>query len=88
MIKEGENATAFIGEMAERSGVASTKMVVEGNPGEELVRVAEEVGVNAIVIGSCGRSGLEKFLLGSVAEKVVRTSTVPVITVPGEKVCD
>ena len=88
LIREGEDATSYVDDMAKRAAVPSTKMVVEGNPGEELVRVAEEVGVNAIVIGSCGRSGLEKFLLGSVAEKVVRTSTVPVITVPGEKVCD
>jgi nucleotide-binding universal stress UspA family protein len=88
LIREGEEATGYIEEMAKRAGVASAKKVVEGNPGEELVRFADEAGVDAIVIGSCGRSGLEKFLLGSVAEKVVRTSTVPVITVPGEKVCD
>jgi nucleotide-binding universal stress UspA family protein len=88
LIKEGEEATGYIEEMAKRAGVTASKKVVEGNPGEELVRFADEAGVSAIVIGSCGRSGLEKFLLGSVAEKVVRTSTVPVITVPGEKVCD
>ncbi|KUK44617.1 MAG: universal stress protein [Methanothrix sp.] len=88
LVKEGEEATGFIEEMAKRAGVTSAKKVIEGNPGEELVRFADEAGVDAIVIGSCGRSGLEKFLLGSVAEKVVRTSTVPVITVPGEKVCD
>ncbi len=88
LIKEGEEATGYIEEMAKRAGVAASKKVVEGNPGEELVRFAGEAGVSAIVIGSCGRSGIEKFLLGSVAEKVVRTSTVPVITVPGEKVCD
>ncbi len=88
LIKEGEEATGYIEEMANKAGVASAKKVVEGNPGVELVQYADESGVDAIVIGSCGRSGLEKFLLGSVAEKVVRTSRVPVITVPGEMVCD
>jgi len=39
-----------------------------------------------LVMGSVGRTGLDKFLLGSVAEKVVRNSRVPVLTVPGEKV--
>jgi nucleotide-binding universal stress UspA family protein len=37
-------------------------------------------------MGSVGRSGLDKFLLGSVAEKVVRNSNIPVLTVPKEAV--
>ena len=40
--------------------------------------------MNVIVMGSVGRTGLDKFLLGSVAEKVVRNSKVPVLTVPRE----
>ncbi len=88
LIKEGEEATDYIEEMAKRAGVACTKMVIEGHPGDELVRFADESGANVIVLGSCGRSGLDKFLLGSVAEKVVRTSRVPVLTVPGERVCE
>lgn len=88
LIKEGEEATDYIEEMANKAGVTSTKKVIEGHPGDELVRFADEAGVDVIVIGSCGRSGLEKFLLGSVAEKVVRTSKVPVLTVPGDRVCD
>ncbi len=85
LIKEGEDATNFIGEMAERAGVPCTKEVIEGNPSEELIRRAES-GAEMLVMGSVGRTGLDKFLLGSVAEKVVRNSRVPVLTVPGEKV--
>jgi nucleotide-binding universal stress UspA family protein len=88
LIKEGEEATDYVEEMANKAGVTSAKKVIEGNPGDELVRFADEAGIDVIVIGSCGRSGLEKFLLGSVAEKVVRTSKVPVLTVPGDRVCD
>ena len=73
------------GEMAERAGVPCNKEVIEGNPSEELIRRAES-GANMVVMGSVGRTGLDKFLLGSVAEKVVRNSRVPVLTVPGEKV--
>jgi len=35
------------------------------------------------IMGSVGRTGLDKFLLGSVAEKVVRNSRIPVLTIPG-----
>jgi len=61
-------------------------MVIEGNPGEEIIRSSAESGIEVVVMGSVGRTGLDKFLLGSVAEKVVRNSKVPVLTVPGEKV--
>ena len=86
MLDEGREATDHIGEMAEKAGVTCTKAVVEGNVGEELHRFADESGADVVVIGSCGRTGLEKFLLGSVAEKVVRGSKVPVLTVPGREV--
>jgi nucleotide-binding universal stress UspA family protein len=86
LIKEGQEATDYVEEMARRAGVGSTKKVIEGNPGEELIKFAEESGIEVVVMGSVGRTGLDKFLLGSVAEKVVRNSKVPVLTVPGEKV--
>lgn len=86
LIREGEDATNYVVEMATRAGVASTKMVVEGNPGDELLRLSSESGIGVVVMGSVGRTGLDKFLLGSVAENVVRNSRVPVLTVPGEKI--
>jgi nucleotide-binding universal stress UspA family protein len=86
LIREGEDATNYVEEMATRAGVASTKMVVEGNPGDELLRLSSESGIDVVVMGSVGRTGLDKFLLGSVAENVVRNSRVPVLTVPGEKI--
>jgi len=86
LIREGEDATNYVEEKATRAGVASTKMVVEGNPGDELLRLSSESGIDVVVMGSVGRTGLDKFLLGSVAENVVRNSRVPVLTVPGEKI--
>jgi nucleotide-binding universal stress UspA family protein len=86
LIREGEDATSYVDEMAKRAAVPSTKMVVEGNPGEELLKLSSESGFDVVVMGSVGRTGLDKFLLGSVAEKVVRNSKLPVLTVPGEKV--
>jgi len=45
------------------------------------LKIAEERRVDVIVLGSIGKTGLEKFLLGSVAEKVVRNSRHPVLIV-------
>lgn len=52
-----------------------------GDPVEEIVRLASESGANLIVMGTHGRTGLRRVLLGSVAEKVLRTASCPVMTV-------
>ena len=53
----------------------------EGNPAAEILRVAEEVKCDLIVIGSHGRTGLARILMGGVAEHVVRKATCPVLVV-------
>jgi nucleotide-binding universal stress UspA family protein len=57
-----------------------TKMV-EGHPAETICRVAKEEGCDLIVMGTHGRSGLGRLLLGSVAEQVLREAACPVLTV-------
>lgn len=56
--------------------------LVEGVPYREIVRMSEELGADLIVLGTHGRTGIRHLLLGSVAERVVRSAKVPVITVP------
>ena len=51
------------------------------NPSVEVIRVAETLRCDLIVLGTHGKTGLELLVIGSVAEKVVRTSTIPVLTV-------
>ena len=53
----------------------------EGPPSREIVGYATEEGCDLIVMGTHGRGGLNRLLLGSVAERVVRSSEVPVLTV-------
>jgi nucleotide-binding universal stress UspA family protein len=65
-----------------KDGVDPTKFIRFGRPHEEISRFAEEQKVDLIVMGTHGRTGLAHFLVGSVAERVVRTSKVPVLTVP------
>jgi nucleotide-binding universal stress UspA family protein len=52
-----------------------------GHPAEEIRKFAEEQGADLIVMATHGRTGLRHIVLGSVAEKTVRLSTVPVLTV-------
>jgi len=80
MQREGRKATEEVVEMASEAGVPCQKLVVEGEPGEELIRISSEMDL--LVLGSIGRTGLDRFLLGSVAEKVVRRSAVPVLVIP------
>lgn len=56
-------------------------VVVSGDAAEEIVRQAEERGAQIIVMATHGRRGLDRLLFGSVAEKVVKTASVPVLTV-------
>jgi nucleotide-binding universal stress UspA family protein len=57
------------------------RRLAEGDPATEIVRLAREAGCNLIVLGTHGRTGLSRVLMGSVAEQVVRKAPCPVITV-------
>lgn len=59
----------------------------QGKPFAEIIKFADEAGVNMIIMGTRGRTGLETVLLGSTAEKVLRKSSVPVFVVrrPGHR---
>ena len=52
-----------------------------GAPWEEILSVATERGADLVVVGTHGRRGFAHALMGSVAERVVRLSTIPVLTV-------
>ena len=82
MLKEGEEAVAYIEEKSKKEGISCDKVILKGNPSDELIRYSKESGANILVMGSIGRTGISRFLLGSVAEKVVRHSEVPVMVVP------
>ena len=55
--------------------------VETGEPGETILAKAKEMGAGLIVLGTHARKGWQHFMIGSIAERVVRTSTVPVLTV-------
>jgi nucleotide-binding universal stress UspA family protein len=65
----------------ERDRIGASSEVVFGSPAQAIVEHAEGRGFDLIVMGTHGRSGVAHLLLGSVAERVVRTAPCPVLTV-------
>lgn len=61
-------------------GVPYEHRMVTGDPATEICRLAEEEGVDMIVLGTHGRTGLRRLLMGSVAEAIVRRASCPVFT--------
>lgn len=81
-ILEGAQA-ALDAAVAKRKGrgVAIRPLLGQGDAWRTALATADEVGAGMIVMGTHGRRGLPRALIGSVAEKVVRTARVPVLTV-------
>lgn len=68
-------------EQREGAGVTIRGVIRQGDAHRVILDVAKEVGAGLVTLGTHGRKGLSRVLLGSVAEKVVRSSSVPVMTV-------
>lgn len=77
----GREAICCIEENAKAAGIEAAPILLKGNPAEKILDFAENQKVDMIVIGSAGKSGTERFMLGSVSEKVVRNSKIPVLVV-------
>ena len=60
-------------------GIQADTAVVEGGPGQAIVEAAEQRGCDVIAISSHGRGGIERLLMGSVADHVIRHARMPVL---------
>jgi nucleotide-binding universal stress UspA family protein len=81
--KEGNEAIQQIVDDAKASGIDIEGSLLEGHPSHEIIEFAQNNEIDVIVLGTLGKGGLDRFLLGSVAEKVTRNSKVPVLVVRG-----
>ncbi len=77
-----EYGTSLVDTVADQLGDVRTQTAVQGgSPFEVILDYAETHEIDLVVMGTHGRSGLDRYLLGSVTEKVIRMSDVPVLTV-------
>lgn len=81
---EGEKAVSEVKKIGDASGVEVRDVVLDGYPSNEIIDFAENNDIDLIVMGTLGKTGLDRLLIGSVAEKVVRGSKVPVMVVRGK----
>ncbi|SDY10040.1 universal stress protein [Halobellus clavatus] len=83
--EEGNTAVEAVVDAGEAAGVDVETDVRNGVAHQSILDHADEHDVDLIVMGTHGRTGVGRVLLGSVAEKVVRTATVPVLTVQSDE---
>ncbi|UPW00675.1 universal stress protein [Halorussus gelatinilyticus] len=79
--EEGETALERVEDIAAEYGVACSSQLLDGSPSKRIVEYAEREDCDLVVMGTHGRGGIDRLLLGSVAEGVVRACSVPVLTV-------
>jgi len=78
---EGTEAVEAIAERAGDAGVTTETAVETGIVHRAIVDYIDAADIDLVIMGTHGRTGVDRFLLGSVAEKVIRTADAPVMTV-------
>ena len=78
--KEGQQAVNYIKDLGEMEKVNVESVLLEGHPADELIRYAEEE-MDIVIMGTLGKTGLDRLLIGSVAGNLVRYSKIPVMVV-------
>lgn len=76
-----ENSAKAVKEIAQKEGVAVEAFVMGGKPADAIVQTAKEKNVDVIMLGSHGKTGIDKLLMGSVAERVIVLAACAVLVV-------
>ncbi|WP_455240955.1 universal stress protein [Methanothermobacter tenebrarum] len=81
--EEASNSLNKIKKLVEESGhdIKLTLKTDEGSPADSILNTIEKEGIDLVVMGTSGKHGLDRFLLGSVTEKVVRSAKCPVLVI-------
>ncbi|QLG61708.1 universal stress protein [Halorarum salinum] len=79
--EEGDAAVDRIAEAAAAADIPVVESVVSGTAYRSILEYADEHDIDLVVMGTHGRRGIDRYLLGSVTERVVRTADQPVLTV-------
>ena len=81
LLSRGEDATDLVAERARDAGVEVTTAVTEGSPGSTLLEYAEAESVDFVAMGTHGYTGIDRVLLGSTTERLIRNASVPVMSI-------
>ncbi len=79
--KGGEKIVNFVLDLAEKKGVRASWQIEKGTPFEKIVNLAKNLEVDLIIMGTLGRRGAERILIGSVAQRVIEYASCPVLVV-------
>ncbi|MEJ7843118.1 MAG: universal stress protein [Rubrobacter sp.] len=79
--RDGKGATAAVKAMAGAAGVECGEILTSGRPHRAIIRVSDEVDADLIVVGSTGMTSLERAVIGSESESLMRLSKRPVLIV-------
>ena len=82
--QEGLAATAYVKNAGKAANVEVESFILEGSPAVEIINFAEKNDIDLIVMGSHGNSAIQRFLIGSVVEKVIKHSKIDVLVVRKE----
>lgn len=83
--EEGNDAVEEVAEKGDAAGVTVKTTVEHGSPSHTIVEYADDNDIDLIVMGTHGRRGIDRMILGSVAGRVVRAADIPVMVVPMKK---
>jgi nucleotide-binding universal stress UspA family protein len=79
--EEGQNILEGVRRRGEEREVPVDEIIIFGNPRHDMAKISTKSGADLVIIGTHGRTGVEKLLMGSVAENALKTVEVPVMLV-------
>jgi nucleotide-binding universal stress UspA family protein len=79
--EKGEYYLNYVTRLAEKENLKAEAILARGEPHDQIVHYAKSLGVNLIVMGTIGRRGADRILIGSVAERVIEYAPCPVLVV-------
>ena len=79
--EDGQRYIKYACSLAKKEGLKNSCVLAEGRPYEQIVHLAKDLGIDLIVMGTYGRRGPERILIGSVAERVIEYAPCPVLVV-------
>ncbi len=83
IVKLKKEASATLDRITKKfPAILFDKYMPEGKPSEEIVKIANRWEANLIVMGTHGKTGLKRLLLGSTAEHTLRSSNIPILMIP------